>query len=172
MTRKVFALATGFVFGSGLAVSGVVRPEAVLGFFRPGPEWDPALGLMFAGALLVTAPVTAYLRRRGRTLLGEELRFFHGPVDRRLVAGSLVFGAGWGLGGICPGPGVTAALTFSASPLAFLVGMMASIALYPRLAMDGRSALAWLRLRWSLRGGAGAAECVSDPSPSSRALLG
>jgi uncharacterized membrane protein YedE/YeeE len=141
----VSELAAGLAFGLGLAVSGMARPSKVLGFLTlgtfSGPEstflplagWDPSLPFVMAGALLVTLPAfQALLRGRAlpKPLLGD---CFSCPaastVDLKLLAGAALFGAGWGLGGICPGPGIVAAAATSAPQLnLWLVAMVAGLA--------------------------------------------
>ncbi len=95
----------GLLFGIGLIVAGMANPAKVLGFLDLAGPWDPSLALVMGGAIAVGSIAFAAARRRGRSLLGLAM---HWPtasgIDRRLVAGSLMFGIGWGLAGICPGP--------------------------------------------------------------------
>ena len=97
------ALLAGLLFGLGLIVSGMADPAKVLGFLDLAGAWDPSLAFVMAGAVLAASLGYAWLRRR-RALDGGPL---HWPpparVDARLAVGSLVFGAGWGLAGFCPG---------------------------------------------------------------------
>ncbi|NMK48430.1 YeeE/YedE family protein [Achromobacter sp. Bel] len=124
----LIAFASGLVFGLGLIVSGMANPAKVLGFLDIAGSWDPSLAFVMGGAVLVTAAGFAVLRRRRASLSGEPMRWPAATeIDLRLAAGSLAFGAGWGLAGFCPGPalvaasaGVTEALIFVA---AMLVGM-------------------------------------------------
>jgi uncharacterized membrane protein YedE/YeeE len=99
------ALLAGLIFGVGLIVSGMANPAKVLGFLDLFGNWDPSLALVMVGAIAVAAVAFAVAGRRQTTLLGTPMRL---PatriVDRRLVAGSLLFGVGWGLAGLCPGP--------------------------------------------------------------------
>ncbi|MES2105576.1 MAG: DUF6691 family protein [Pseudomonadota bacterium] len=95
----------GLLFGIGLIVAGMANPAKVLGFLDLAGPWDPSLALVMGGAIAVGSIAFAAARRRSKSLLGLAM---HWPaatgIDRRLVAGSLVFGIGWGLAGICPGP--------------------------------------------------------------------
>lgn len=99
------ALLFGLLYGVGLIISGMADPGKVRGFLDLTGAWDPSLALVKAGAIVVSAAGFALARYRGHTLLGHE---FHHPgkrgIDARLVLGAALFGVGWGLAGICPGP--------------------------------------------------------------------
>ena len=116
----------GLVFGLGLLVSGMANPAKVLGFLDLAGAWDPSLALVMAGAVAVAAGAFALMKKRTRTLLGAPV-LLPTPrrIDKRLILGSLVFGVGWGLAGICPGPALVLAGTGSAKGLVFLVAMIA-----------------------------------------------
>ncbi|MEI7447825.1 MAG: DUF6691 family protein, partial [Burkholderiales bacterium] len=99
----VAAFASGLVFGLGLILSGMVDPGKVLGFLDLAGRWDPSLALVMGGAVAVAAGGFALAGRRARSWLGEPMRLPDArDIDARLVAGSLAFGAGWGLAGFCP----------------------------------------------------------------------
>lgn len=115
----VTAFAAGLLFGLGLIVSGMSRPDKVLGFLDVTGRWDPSLALVMAAALAVTAPAFAWARRRGRTEAIPTNR----TIDRKLVAGSILFGLGWGLIGLCPGPALIS-LGFASLPGAVFVAAM------------------------------------------------
>ena len=103
------SLLTGLVFGIGLIVSGMADPAKVLGFLDLAGAWDPSLAFVMAGAIAVGVVAFAVARRRTASLLGAEMKLPTGrQIDRRLVAGSVVFGIGWGVAGFCPGPGLVA----------------------------------------------------------------
>jgi uncharacterized membrane protein YedE/YeeE len=129
-----YALLAGFVFGIGLLVSGLADPAKVLAFLDLAGQWDPSLLFVMGGALLVAGPAFAWIARRGRTLDGAPLHLpARGRIDRRLVLGSLVFGAGWGLAGYCPGPAVVSLLWGGVKPLLFVGAMVAGMALFELL---------------------------------------
>jgi hypothetical protein len=105
--NAIVALLAGLLFGSGLLFSGMSDPANVLGFLDITGEWRPGLALVMAGAIAVALPAFAFVRRNRRSLRGVALRTApRAKLDRRLLLGSAVFGIGWGLSGICPGPGV------------------------------------------------------------------
>jgi len=121
----------GLVFGLGLIVAGMANPAKVLGFLDLAGAWDPSLALVIGGAVAVGAGAFALMRGRARTLLGSPVLLPAARrVDRRLVFGSLVFGVGWGLAGICPGPALVLAGAGSAKGWVFLVAMLAGNALF------------------------------------------
>ena len=97
----------GLIFGLGLLISGMVDPAKVLGFLDVAGRWNPQLAFVMGGAVLTAWPAFHLARRRGQTLFGEPLTLpKRWPVDRRLVGGAALFGIGWGLVGVCPGPSI------------------------------------------------------------------
>jgi len=105
--RSCLILLSGALFGTGLALSGMTNPERVLGFLDILGNWDPTLAAVMAGALLVFSVGLVFLRRRGSGWADVPLPdLSSGPVNRSLVSGSILFGAGWGLSGYCPGPAI------------------------------------------------------------------
>ncbi|MDF3939417.1 YeeE/YedE family protein [Achromobacter denitrificans] len=129
--NALFAFVSGLAFGLGLIVSGMANPAKVLGFLDLAGAWDPSLAFVMGGAVLITAIGFAVLRRRRASLSGEPM---HWPtatrIDRRLAVGSLVFGAGWGLGGFCPGPALVAASAGVREALVFVAAMLAGMAIF------------------------------------------
>ncbi|OHY06383.1 YeeE/YedE family protein [Brucella melitensis] len=120
------ALAAGVIFGFGLSLSGMINPARVIGFLNiASGHWDPSLAFVMGGGLLVTIPGIALCRRLSAPAFDTA---FHLPtktqIDRRLIAGSALFGIGWGLGGFCPGPAV-AALSLGLPQVALFVLAMA-----------------------------------------------
>lgn len=132
--RILLALITGLVFGIGLIVAGMTNPAKVLGFLDLAGRWDPSLALVMAGAILVALPAFRIAARRRQSLLGEPM---HLPtatrIDRRLVLGSLAFGAGWGLAGFCPGPALASLATGAVQPLIFCAAMLAGMGIFELL---------------------------------------
>ena len=128
------ALVAGFVFGMGLLVSGMANPAKVLGFLDIAGRWDPSLALVMAGAIAVGAIGFALARRRTTSVLGAPMLLPTArDVDRRLVVGSIVFGAGWGLAGFCPGPALVALGAGRIEALVFVAAMVAGMLVFTRL---------------------------------------
>ena len=126
-----FAFLAGLLFGAGLIVSGMANPQKVLGFLDLAGRWDPSLAFVMAGAIGVAVFAFAWAKRRTRTLLGLPIQW---PTVRtitvRLVAGSAVFGIGWGLAGFCPGPAIVSIGLGSVKGIAFVVAMLIGMALF------------------------------------------
>lgn len=126
--RLIAALACGAIFGFGLSISGMLDPARVRGFLDVFGHWDPSLAFVLAGAVGTSAIGTALARRRGQPVLGG---VFETPVrttiDVRLIGGAAIFGVGWGLSGLCPGPAL-ASLALGIGPIiVFTVAMMAGM---------------------------------------------
>jgi len=127
----LIALGSGLLFGLGLIVSGMTDPAKVSGFLDVAGAWDPSLAFVMGGAILVAAPAFRLAARRRTTLTGAPLVLpAPGRIDRRLLLGSLAFGAGWGLAGFCPGPALASLLAGSGKPLLFVLAMLAGMALF------------------------------------------
>lgn len=124
MRNVVIAALAGLVFGLGLIASGMVFPAKVQGFLDLAGAWDPSLAFVMAGAIAVGLPAFAWARR-ARMLLPDSTR-----IDRRLVGGSLLFGIGWGLAGLCPGPALVVAGLGDAKALGFVAAMLAGMGLF------------------------------------------
>ncbi|MBO0493858.1 YeeE/YedE family protein [Pseudomonas sp. Marseille-Q1929] len=127
--RKLTALMAGLIFGLGLYLSGMTDPAKVLAFLDLAGDWDPSLALVMAGALAVSSVAFFFARRRQVSLLGAPLQIpTNRKIDRRLVLGSLLFGMGWAIAGLCPGPALALLLTghwqVVVFTLAMLVGML------------------------------------------------
>jgi uncharacterized protein len=129
----VFSLLAGVIFGAGLTLSDMVNPARVSNFLDFAGSWDPTLMFVMAGGLAVTTLGYKFIFRRNSPLVDEK---FHLPTQRQidlpLVGGAALFGVGWGLAGICPGPALADLVTLDPKVLAFvaamLVGMIAASA--------------------------------------------
>jgi len=118
--KAPLAFVSGLLFGAGLLLSGMGSPLRVLGFLDLAGNWDPSLGFVMGGAVLTAAPLFA----RARRWWDAEPS---GPIDRPLLVGAAVFGIGWGLAGVCPGPAIADLPLAPSAALAFLVPMGAGL---------------------------------------------
>jgi uncharacterized protein len=128
------SLLAGLVFGLGLILSGMADPAKVLGFLDLAGAWDPSLALVMVGAIAVGLVAFALVKRRDTTLLGLAFKLPTATqIDRRLVGGSLLFGAGWGLAGFCPGPALVALGMGEIKAVVFVAAMLAGMAVFELL---------------------------------------
>jgi hypothetical protein len=134
IARIAASLITGVIFGLGLAISGMLDPARVRGFLDVAGKFDPSLGFVFAGALSVSA-LGYWLSRKFSRPAFESA--FHlpprGRIDAKLVAGSALFGLGWGMSGLCPGPAIASLSIGLAPTFLFASTMIFGIALYDQL---------------------------------------
>ena len=128
------SLLCGFVFGCGLTISGMIQPVKVIGFLDifgiPAGTWDPSLAVVMAAGLTVAAIGYAVVRQRPPLFEKESLWPAKTDIDPRLLFGALIFGVGWGLIGLCPGPAVANLATLSPPVLLFVAAMLAGMALH------------------------------------------
>ncbi len=107
MNDKVISLLCGVIFSLGLVVSGMTNPSKVIGFLSITHNWDASLMFVMGGAILIFAPFFYYLKSREVSTLGMKIELpAKQEVEKRLVIGSALFGVGWGLVGLCPGPSI------------------------------------------------------------------
>ncbi len=125
MARFLVALVSGLIFGLGLTVSQMINPARVRGFLDVFGDWDPLLAFVMLGALGVTAIGYGLARGRATPILAPGFQLpAHREIDARLAAGAVLFGIGWGLVGLCPGPAIAILLIGGPSVLIFLVAMV------------------------------------------------
>ena len=128
---KFSAFIAGLLFGLGLLLAGMANPRKVLAFLDVAGAWDPSLALVMVGAIAVAFAPFAWARKRQKSLLGAPLQLPTSTrLDRRLVLGSLVFGAGWGLAGFCPGPALVALGMGVPQAYVFVLAMLAGMGLF------------------------------------------
>ncbi|NVD45373.1 DUF6691 family protein [Qipengyuania atrilutea] len=130
MRAELAALISGTLFGAGLAIGGMTDPVRVRGFLDVFGAWDPTLAFVMGAALLVMAIAWRFVPRIGTPLLAEN---FHLPqksdLTRKLIGGAALFGIGWGVAGLCPGPGIAAlVIDFNAAAI-FAASMIAGMAI-------------------------------------------
>lgn len=131
--RIATAVACGAVFAVGLGIAGALKPAVIQGFLDVTGAWDPTLLVMFASALVSFALLQQVARRMTRPVLAAAFQWpSRRPVDAPLVCGSAIFGAGWALAGVCPGPALASA-AWSAPIAAFTATLLVSIAVLDRI---------------------------------------
>jgi len=118
----------GLIFGSGLMISGMTQPAKVLGFLDVFGHWDPTLAFVMAGALAISSVGYALARRQIRPVIAAQ-HFWpkRTDIDRSLVVGSMLFGIGWGLAGLCPGPALENLASLSPRVFIFVMAMIAGM---------------------------------------------
>nr|BFD67688.1 YeeE/YedE thiosulfate transporter family protein [Bdellovibrio sp. HAGR004] len=131
MKNAFAALVVGFVFAIGLGVSGMTQPQKVVGFLDLFGNWDPSLVFVMMGAIAVHFVTYLLIRRRSTPLLDTK---WHVPTKTELtpalMVGAVLFGAGWGLAGFCPGPAVTSLASFEPRVFYFVISMLVGMYLF------------------------------------------
>jgi uncharacterized membrane protein YedE/YeeE len=129
--RMIASLLCGLVFGAGLLISGMVQPTKVLGFLDIFGAWDPSLAVVMAAALAVSVPGFRLANGRSRPLLDTQSFWpTRNQIDRPLIIGAALFGIGWGLVGLCPGPALESLATLSPGILVFVAAMAGGMTLH------------------------------------------
>ncbi|HQM88010.1 MAG TPA: YeeE/YedE family protein [Methylotenera sp.] len=127
----LFALFSGLIFGIGLILAGMANPAKVLAFLDLAGLWDPSLGLVMGGAIAVGLIAFTVAKKRTKSFLGLPMNLPTSCIiDKRLIIGSLIFGIGWGLVGICPAPAFVLLGTGSLKGIVFLVAMLIGMAIF------------------------------------------
>lgn len=133
MRGALFGFGSGLIFGLGLILAGMADPIKVKAFLDLAGRWDPSLGLVMGGAIAVGTVGVALARRRRLSWSGERIELpTKQTIDRRLIVGGLLFGAGWGIGGFCPGPALVALGSGRVEAAVFVAAMVAGMLLYDR----------------------------------------
>ena len=121
---KIISLVSGIVFGVGLVISEMINPEKVLGFLDLFGNWDPSLAFVMIGALIVSSPLFHVIKNKEKPLFAEKFNYSNNKeVNNRLIVGSALFGAGWGLGGLCPGPAISSIALININSITFVFAM-------------------------------------------------
>ena len=129
--HRVTEFFVGLLFGLGLLLAGMTDPAKVLGFLDLFGAWDPSLAFVMGGAIAVGFFAFALAKKRTTSFLGGAVHLPRSSdIDKRLVLGSLTFGAGWGLAGFCPGPGIVSMASGEVKAAVFVAAMVAGMALY------------------------------------------
>jgi uncharacterized protein len=126
-----FSFLVGLIFGTGLCLSGMIQQSKVLGFLDLAGPWDPSLAFVMGGAISVGLVAFSIARRRTAAVTANAHDIpSRRDIDRRLVFGSLIFGTGWGLSGICPGPGIALLAFGSQQAITFVIAMLAGMLIF------------------------------------------
>lgn len=124
MRSWLVAFGSGLLFGVGLIVAGMTRPAKVVGFLDPLGPWDPSLAFVLIGAIGVHLVAYRLVPRLGRPLWARTWAIpTRRDLDWRLIVGAALFGAGWGIGGYCPGPALVAVASGATTTVAFVAAM-------------------------------------------------
>ena len=121
---KLVSLFCGIIFGIGLVISQMINPAKVLGFLNLFGEWDPSLAFVMIGALIVSSPLFHLFKNKEKPIFSTSFSISENKeIDKRLIIGSILFGAGWGLVGLCLGPAISSIALFKVSSVTFVFSM-------------------------------------------------
>jgi uncharacterized membrane protein YedE/YeeE len=124
----------GLLFGWGLLISGMTDPSKVIGFLDLAGSWDPSLAMVMGGAIAVGFFAFGTAKKRTSNFFGGALHLpTSSDIDKRLLLGSLLFGAGWGLAGFCPGPGIVSMADGQPKAVVFVAAMIAGMLVFERI---------------------------------------
>ena len=138
MKSALCSFLSGLTFALGLGISGMTRPVKVIGFLDFFGPWDASLAFVMLGAIAVSFVAYRLSRSMHSPILAPEFSIpKRTDLDSRLVGGAALFGAGWGLGGFCPGPAITSLASGASPVMVFVAAMAAGIYLHSRLAKGG-----------------------------------
>ncbi|WP_315708309.1 DUF6691 family protein [Brenneria uluponensis] len=130
----LFSLLAGVLFGIGLLVSGMANPAKVIGFLDITRVWDPSLAFVMGGAISVAFFAFRFVKGRTQSVYGGPISLpTRTHIDKRLVGGAILFGLGWGLAGICPGPALVLLGTGATKGIVFVVAMLAGMLIFEQL---------------------------------------
>ena len=122
--KNILALISGSIFGLGLTISSMTNPDKVLGFLDLFNNWDPSLAFVMGGAIIITAPMLFILTKNKNLILSKEIHLpTNKEIDKKLIIGSLIFGVGWGLVGLCPGPAISSLALIEVPSIIFVIFM-------------------------------------------------
>ena len=122
--NKLVALFCGTIFGIGLVISQMINPAKVLGFLNVFGEWDPSLAFVMIGALIISSPLFHLFKNKEKPIFYTSFSISENKeIDKRLIIGSILFGAGWGLAGLCPGPAISSIALLNISSVTFVFSM-------------------------------------------------
>ena len=122
--NRVISLISGIIFGVGLTVSQMINPAKVLGFLNISDDWDPSLAFVMIGALIVSSPFFHLFKNNKKPVFADNFSYSNNKkLNKKLIIGSSLFGAGWGLAGLCPGPAIASLTLLNTSSVIFVITM-------------------------------------------------
>ena len=122
------AFGFGLLFGAGLVISGMTNPDRIKSFLDVAGQWNPALALVMGGAVIAAAPAFYLARSRKQAVLGDAIAIPDSKViDAKLLLGAAIFGIGWGISGICPGPALVLCGYGARGAIVFVAALIAGI---------------------------------------------
>ena len=122
--NKLISLLAGIIFGTGLVISEMINPKKVLSFLDVFGNWDPSLAFVMIGALIVSSPLFHLIKNKEKPLFADIFNYSKNKeINNRLIIGSALFGAGWGLGGLCPGPAISSIALLNINSIIFVFAM-------------------------------------------------
>lgn len=128
MSDKIISLVSGIIFGIGLVISGMTNPGKVIGFLSITHNWDASLIFVMGGGIITAGPFFYLMRNRQTSSLGNQIDLpKKQKLDKKIIIGASLFGVGWGLVGLCPGPAIAAIATFDPIIIVFLLSMAAGV---------------------------------------------
>ena len=121
---KLSSLVSGIIFGLGLTISGMINPQKVLGFLNIFDTWDPSLIFVMIGAILIFSPLHFIFKRNSQPIFAKNFDVYSNKdIDKNLIVGAIMFGVGWGLTGLCPGPAISAIYLLNTDVYLFVLFM-------------------------------------------------
>ena len=121
---KIISLVCGVIFGIGLTVSQMIDPAKVLGFLNIFGDWDPSLAFVMIGALIISSPFFHLFKNNNKPIFSEKFSYSQTKeINKKLIVGSSLFGAGWGLAGLCPGPAIASLALLNINSAIFVFTM-------------------------------------------------
>ena len=122
--NKIISLICGIVFGIGLTISKMIDPAKVLGFLNIFGDWDPSLAFVMIGALIISSPFFHLFKNNKKPIFAKSFNYTtNKKINKKLIIGSSLFGAGWGLAGLCPGPAIASLTLLNINSAVFVVAM-------------------------------------------------
>ena len=135
--NKLVSLISGIVFGIGLVISEMINPEKVLGFLDLFGNWDPSLAFVMIGALIVSSPLFHIIKKKEKPIFAENFNYSNNKsINNKLILGSAIFGAGWGLIGLCPGPAISSIALLDIHSIIFVIAMFSGFYLVKLINFD------------------------------------